>query len=124
MDIVFYQQVSLYISLLTILAMILLGIVRKKARLFYFSMLLGWLPGLVYYVSVLYFYNEFFNYFGIPAIDVSAMLRTYQYSMFGAWFIFDALCVFYDYLRINRTYTKLFDVIEELNKRAKSEKNE
>lgn len=123
MNIVFYQQLSLYMSLLTILSMLLLSITRKKARLFYFSMMLGWLPGLIYYISVLYFYNDFLNYYKIPAIDVSAMLRTYQYFMFGAWFIFDALYTLCEFFKEMVLYKKLFNSISTLQKKMRREKD-
>ena len=124
MDVQFYQQLSLYISIFTVIAMSLLGVFRKKARLFYLSMIAGWIPGIVYYISVLYFYNDFLLAFKVPATEVSAILRTYQYFMFGGWFIFDSLYTLAEYLKIRKTKKKLARVISKLKKASESEKDE
>ncbi len=119
-----YQSLSLFISVLVVISMIILATNRKSARLFYLAMIMAWIPGIIYYISVLFFYREFFSTFGIPALDVSAFLRTYQYFAMGAWFIFDALELMFTKYMLRKRTNKLVKSIKNLRKEVEGKSND
>lgn len=86
-----FQYTSLIVSIIVILSMIILAKHRKSARLFYMSMIFGWLPGIIYYTIVLFFNNDFIELYGYSLSHSSSILRMYQYFIFGGWFVFDAV---------------------------------
>ena len=111
-----YQFLSLIVSVLVVLSMGILFIFKKRVRFYYIAMIVGWLPGIVYYVSVLWFQAEFLEHFQIPALDISAALRTFQYLIFGSWFVFDAIEELYKHVIIEGRYNKLKEAIKNLTK--------
>ena len=84
------QYASLVISILVVISMTVLALNRKSARIFYASMISGWVPGIIYYIVVLFFNDSIISETGVSASHLSAQLRLYQYFVFGAWFILDA----------------------------------
>ena len=113
------QEISLIISLLVVLIMFFLGLYKPNQRGFYISMILGWIPGIFYYVMVIWFYEDFREIFSASPTDISALLRVYQYTVFGSWFLFDAL----EIIRLNICKTKVYyhvknKIILLLNKRS------
>ncbi len=96
------QIISLVISVFSTIAMILLFIFKKNGRLFYLSMGIGWLSGIIYYIGILYFYNQGRMLFQLTATEASALLRTFQYFIFGTWFILDALEITYNKIKCKK----------------------
>ena len=97
-----FQFTSLILSIIAVLSMIIIGFFRKNARLFYLSLIIWWIPGIIYYIIVIYFNEDFTKIFGNSASHLSAFLRAYQYFVFGSWFTFDAI-----YLLSTRISNKL-----------------
>ena len=93
------QYASLIISVIVFLSMIVLFKNRSSARIFYFSMMVGWVLGIVYYIVVLFFNQEIIKDFNFSISHLSAQLRLVQYLIFGTWFILDALDISIKHIR-------------------------
>lgn len=86
-------------------------------------MLIAWIPGIVFYVGTLYYYDTFYNFFGIPAITVSAMLRTYQYFLFGLWYTFEAIDIIIEKIKYLIVSYRLKKAIKNLTERMGQEED-
>ena len=116
------QLTSLTISIAVAATMIILFIFKKRQRAFYISMFIGWLSGIVFYVLVLYFYEDFQEIFNISAQDASALLRLFQYIIFGSWFILDGFEAIYIHIKERDGVKRLKNFILNLFKRTKKVK--
>lgn len=114
-----FQFISLILSILSVLSMIIIGIFRENARLFYLSLVMGWIPGIIYYIIILYFNDAFINLYGYSASHLSASLRTYQYFVFGCWFTFDAMSILFSRLKNKSDISKVEQKIEFLSEKIK-----
>ena len=99
------QLLALIVSILVLLALLILSCFKKEARFFYFSFALGWIPGVVYYLWVILTPSQEEYFLGISGSELSAVLRLYQYIMFGSWFVLNALDCCYIYFH-NRKFVK------------------
>lgn len=86
-----FQFISLCISIVVILSFITLSFLKRNGLFFYICMILAWFPGVIYYSGILYFRTYLFSIIPVSPEDLSAMIRTYQYLLFGMWFITDAV---------------------------------
>lgn len=87
------QTFALIISAIFLVSSIYLFIYgRKQGRLFYLSMCIHWLMGVIYY-SFIQFSNEFIGH------DFSSILRVSQYLLIGGWFFLEALDRFISRMR-------------------------
>jgi len=118
-----FQFFSLIISVIAIISITIIIFARKRALFFYISMLIAWIPGIVFYVGTLYYYDTFYNFFGIPAITVSAMLRTYQYFLFGLWYTFEAIDIIIEKIKYLIVSYRLKKAIKNLTERMGQEED-
>lgn len=93
------QHLSLYVSIIVTLACIILFIFKKSTRPYYALLSLAWGLGVWYYLTLLLSNHEGTTFF----MDLSPVLRTVQYVVFGTYPVLDAIDVLIKKYKENRT---------------------
>jgi len=92
------QYMSLFISGITVLVLVMLLLLRKRGFIFYFSMIMSFSAETAYYTYLLYF--------GGLGHDASSLLRVFQTTIFGVYFLLELLDEIYTKLKIKKIERK------------------